>query len=424
MTMRLRTVVRSSSATILLPFLIGFVVFFLGDDLTAWITPHYWVSATGSAAFALPFVAAACAGAAAWEGARLTKGRVFDQAPVRGPVAVTLSLALPVLATGLLGILTALTLAALAADVPFGLPQPGILAAVVAVLVANILVGSIVGRVMPGVLAAPLALIGSFFANAYPASWNVFWLRHLVGGGLNSCCSIDTSVDGTALLGTITFTTSASAAALVLIRLRGKAIALVAAGACAGAGLTTAWLLVRDLGPDPVKSRATSELLCDGTGRYQICLWPEVEEPTRVRQDTRTAAEKLEQAGVAVPRTLTMAAHPQDGAGKLGIAPNARPQDIPSGLASAILPPPPACALEGQPYPAADAAAPIGAWLQVSAGAPESTIGTSFGPETARLLKRVRALPTKEQLAWYESNRKAMSTCGAKPPLTISGGRG
>ncbi|WP_031069384.1 DUF7224 domain-containing protein [Streptomyces sp. NRRL S-118] len=422
--MRLRTLVRSSSATVLLPLLIGFILLALGDDLTAWVTPHYWTSVTGSAAFALPFVAAACAGSAAWEGARLAKGQVFGHAPVRNPVAITLPLLLPVVAAGLLGILAALVTAAVAADVSFGLPQPGILAAVAAVLIANALVGSIIGRIMPGVLAAPLALIGSFVATAYPASWNVPWLRHLVGGGLSSCCSVDTSIDGRALLGTIVFTAGISAAALILIRFRGSVIPLTVAGVCFAGSLTGAWLLVRDLGSEAVQGRATSELACENTGRHQICLWPEVENAAQVRQDTSTAAEKLEQAGVPVPHTLTMAARPQPGAAKLGIAPDARPEEIPAGIASGLLPQPPTCALNGRPYPAGDAAVLMEAWLQTTAGTSMHTVKARFDPETVRLLQKLRALSPKQQLAWYERNHHAMSACDTKPQLNIPESRG
>lgn len=421
--MRLRTVVRSSSATALLPLLVGFVLLALGDDLTAWVTPHYWTSATGSAAFALPFIAAACAGSAAWEAARLAKGRVFEQAPVRGPLAITVMVLLPVLTTGLIALLAALAMAAIAADVPFGIPHLGILAVAAAVLLANTLVGSVIGRIMPGVLAAPLALIGSFFANAYPASWNVFWLRHLVGGGLNSCCSVDTSVDDKALLGTVIFTSGVSVAALVLVRLRGRAIPLAAAATCVAGSLSLAWLFVRDLGPEPTSPRTVSALVCETTGRYRICLWPEVDNPSRVRQDTRTAAENLERAGILVPRTLTMAAHPEPGATKLGITPTAQPEDIPGGIASGLLPQPPACALEGRPYPAGEATVAIEGWLQVSAGAPEGTVEARLDPQTARLLKQLREVPPKQQLAWYENNRQAMSACGPKPQLSTAGGR-
>ncbi|MFE5300690.1 hypothetical protein [Streptomyces sp. NPDC056632] len=421
--MRLRTVIRSSSATILLPFLVAFVLLALSDDLTDWVTPHYWASVTGSASFALAFIAAACAGSAAWEAARLAKGRVFDQAPVRSPLSITLTLLLPVLATGLLALLAAVTIAAIAADVPFGLPHPGILAADAAVLFASTLAGSVIGRIMPGVLAAPLALIGSFFANAYPASWNTYWMRHLVGGGLKNCCSIDTTIDTRALLGAAVFTTGVSAAALLLIRFRGRAVPLAVAAACVAGSLASAWLLVRDLGPDPVKARAVNELVCDDAGRYRICLWPEVNNPSQVRQDTRAAAQKLQQAGVPVPRTITMAARPAPNAMKLGISPTTRRQDIPRGIASGLLPQPPACAIEGRPYPAGDAVIPMEAWLQTTAGAAPVTVEAQLDPQAANLLKQLRQLPPDQQLAWYNHNRQAMSTCGTKPQLTVTEGR-
>ncbi|MFF7300589.1 hypothetical protein [Streptomyces sp. NPDC008265] len=421
--MRLRTLVRSSSATALLPLLVGFVLLVLGDNITAWVTPGYWTSATGSAAFALPFVAAACAACAAWEASRLSKARVFDQTPVRGPLSVTLTLLLPVLATGLLALMAALIIAAIAADVPFGLPQPGILAAAASVLLANALVGSVIGRIMPGVLAAPLALVGSFVANAYPASWSAFWPRHLVGGGLSNCCSIDTSVNVKALLGTIVFTTGVSGAALVLVRFRGRTTPLTVTAACVASGVALAWPLVRDIGPEPVQDRAVSELVCQDAGLYQVCLWPEIENTSHVRKNVRAAAEKLENIGVSVPRTLTMAARPENGDTKLGIDPAAGPEDIPLGIARGLLPEIPACAVEGHPYPAGAAAAAMEAWLEVGAGAPLSTVGSHLDPQTAGLLNQLYAQPRQEQLAWYEHNRQAMSACGTEPKLNIAEGR-
>lgn len=419
--MLLRTIVRSSSATILLPLLVGFVLLALGDDLSAWVTPRYWASATGKAVFALPFIAAACAASAAWEGARLTKGRVFEQAPVRGALGTTLPVLAPIVAMGMLGLLTALFMSAIAADVPLGLPHFGILAAAVAVLIANTLVGNIVGRVMPGVVAAPLALIGSFFVTAYPASWSVFWIRHLVGGGLSNCCSIDTSIDGSALLGTSLFAVGVSCAALAIIRFRGGALSLTLAGAFVAAGLGTSWLAVRDLGPDPVQDRAKGELICEDTGQIRVCLWPEVEKPEMVRRDSQVAVGKLKQAGVQVPHTLTMAAQPEPGASKLGIEANSPAEDIPGGVASGLLPNPPACAVNGEPYPAAVAAAPLEAWLHATAGVPAASLSGRFGPQDAALATRVRALPAGEQLAWFERNRTAMGSCSTPPQLDPRG---
>ncbi|MFE0778482.1 hypothetical protein [Streptomyces sp. NPDC058861] len=422
--MLLRTIVRSSSATVLLPLLIGFVFLALGDDLSAWVTPHYWPSATGSAAFALPFVSAACAAAAAWEGARLTKGRVFGQASVRGPVLIALPVLLPVLVMGLLGLFVALLTSAVAADVPPGLPHLGILAVLVAMLVANTLVGYIVGRVLPGVLAAPLALIGSFFVTAYPASWSIFWPRYLVGGGLSSCCSVDTTIDSRALAGAAVFAAAVSCAALVLIRFRGGAAPLAMAAALVGCGLGTSWAIVRDLGPEPLQSRATHALVCSDTEQPQVCLWPEVENAETVRQEARAATERLTKAGLRLPPTLTMAAQPDKGALKLGIAPDARTADIAGGVASGLLPQPPACALQGTPYPAGAAAGPLAAWLYATAGVPAETVAGRFGPQEGALAQQVRRLPRDKQLAWYEKNRAAMRSCNTPPHLGIPGAKG
>ncbi|MER5739798.1 hypothetical protein ACH4Q7_08605 [Streptomyces roseolus] len=422
--MLLRTVVRSSPATILLPLVAGFVFLALGDDLSAWVTPHYWPSATGSAAFALPFVAAACAAAAAWEGARLTKGHVFDQPTVRGPLAIAFPVLLPVLAMGLLGILVALLTSATAADVPLGLPDFGILAAVAAMLVAHTLVGYVLGRVLPRVLAAPVALIGSFFIGAYPASWSTIWLRYLVGGGLSNCCSIDTSVDPRALAGTIIFATAVAGAALLLIYRGGKAVPLTVACTLVAGGVFGTWLFARDLGADPLQARATDALVCDDTKQPKVCLWPEVENPQMVRREARVAAARLTTAGVHLPGTLTMAAHPEPGELKLGIAPDVSKAGIAEGVASGLLPSPPECALNGDPYPAAVAAGPLAAWLYATAGVPDEAVAGRFGTQEGSLAKKVRQLAPGKQLAWYQQNRAALASCHTPPPLKVSGGGG
>ncbi|WP_432093273.1 DUF7224 domain-containing protein [Streptomyces sp. bgisy100] len=420
--MLLRTVIRSSSATFLLPFLLGFVFVALGDDLSAWGTAHYWPSATGRATFALPFVSAACAGTAAWEGARLRRGRVFDQAPVRGPLAVTLPLLLPVAALGLLGMLAALVISAAAADVGSGLPHLGILLVAGGVLVANTLAGYLVGRVIPGVLAAPLALIGGFFFNAYPSAWSVFWLRHLVGGGLDSCCSVDATVDPRALWSAGVFATAVCLAAIAVIHFRGRSGALAMAVALMTVGFGLAAYIAKDLGPEPVRARADDALICQGGGRPRICLWPELDDRAMVQRETHKAVGRLEQAGVRVPGTLTMAAHPGAGAAKLGIPSNPQPGDIPGGVASGLLPEPPACALNGAPYPAGHALGPVAAWLHTTAGEPVSAVAGRFGQPDAALAQQVLRQPRAAQVAWFQRNVTAMRSCGTQPQLRIAEG--
>ncbi|MFJ3900364.1 hypothetical protein [Streptomyces sp. NPDC090025] len=140
-----------------------------------------------------------------------------------------------------------------------------------------------------------------------------------------------------------------------------------------------------------------------------------------VSRNVRIAAEKLRTAGIQTPRTLTMAAHPGPDASKLDIAPDAQAADIPGGVASGLLPEPPSCALNGEPYPAAAAAGPLTAWLYATAGVPSGTVAGDFATEEAALVEQVRALPAGKQLAWYQRNRKAMTVCGTPPRLGVTG---
>jgi len=418
--MPLRTLLRSSSATVVAPLLVGFVLLALDDDLTAWVTTGYWLSATGGASFALPFAATACAGIGAWEGTRLQRGRVFDQAPARSALAITFPVLLPAVAAGLLGMAAAVLMSATAAGVGPGLPHPGFVAVWVLVLGANTLVGYLLGCRFGPLIAVPLALIGAFIANAYPSSWHILWLRHLIGGGLSGCCAVDQSVDTRALWAATVFTAALCLAAALLIHHRASAAAVAAAVLVTAAGGGGAALVAYDLAADPVQARPETELVCRGD-RPRICLWPEVTDPRTVRDRTRQATIRLRDAGVAVPATLTMAAHPGEGAAKLAILPDDDPTEIPAGIASGLLPPIPACVEKGQPYPF-EASGPVGAWLSLTAGAQPRHLTGRVAPRDLALAQQVRAQPRPVQLRWYQTNLHALETCGTPARLRIPGG--
>ncbi|MEV7782843.1 hypothetical protein [Kitasatospora sp. NPDC088351] len=419
--MLLRTVLRTSAATRALPFLVGFVLVALGDDLTAWVTPAYGLSAAGHATFALPFVCAACAAAGAWEAGRLHRGRVFDHSPVRSPLTITAPVLLPVAVMGALGMAAALGSTALAGGTASGVPQPGVLAVWAGLLVANTLVGSIVGRVLASVLAVPLALISSFVLNAYPASFDEFWLRHLVGGGLSDCCSVDQVLDERAVLSALAFSGAVSAAAVLVIRRRGAPIALATGLAVTAGGIGLAAHLAQDLGPTPVLARPASALVCDGE-RPRICLWPELggARSGAVREEARRVVTTLASGGVPVPGVLTMAAQPGPGEAKFGIPTTARAADVMPGVVGGLVPRVPACALHGDSYPAGVAAGPVTAWLTAKAapGSAPHPAGGRFGEADVALAEQVLRLPPEAQLDWYQRNAEAMRRCDAPPALT------
>ncbi|WP_329487089.1 hypothetical protein OG618_10570 [Kitasatospora sp. NBC_01246] len=423
--MLLRTVLRTSAGLRALPFLVGFLLVALGDEITDWVTPAYGLSATGHASIALPFAGAACAAAGAWEGGRLHRGRVFDRSPVRSPLAITAPVLLPVVVMGGLGMAAAVGAAAAAGGTVAGTPQPGLFAAWAGLLLANTLVGSIVGRVLVPVVAVPLALVSSFVLNAYPASSTTYWLRHLVGGGLSDCCAVDQVLDQKAVLSALAFSGAVCAAAVLVIRYRGAPAALAVALAVTAGGITLATHLARGLGPEPVLDRPGTALVCDH-GRPRICLWPELgtARADLVRTEARRVVTTLAERGVPVPATLTMAARPGPGEAKLGVPTTARAQDVAPGVVGGLLPRTPDCARAGAPYPAGAAAGPVAAWLTAEAapdGAAPAARGR-FGAEDAALAGHLLRLPREAQLDWYRAATEALRHCDTAAPALPPGG--
>ncbi|MET7766547.1 hypothetical protein ABZS71_32885 [Streptomyces sp. NPDC005393] len=421
--MLLRTIVRVSSGTRLLPFLAGFIVIALSDNLSEWVTPHYWLSATGTATLALSFVGPACAGAGAWEGSRLRRARISDQNAVRSPLAIAFPLLLPAFVMGVVGMAAALLVSAAAADVGIGMPNPGILAVEAVLIAANTLVGFVMGRQWAPVIAVPVTLIASFVANAYPVSWSIVWIRHLVGGGLQDCCMLDQSLDVWALVSAGAFATGVCLSAAVLIQYRKAVPAIVAAAALLAAGFAGGAASAHGMGADPVTSRATSDLECDH-GRPRICLWPEMDRAGMVRAESRKAVERLRRAGVVVPATLTMADRPRSDETKLAIGPGISAVGVPTGVAAGLLPQSPACADNGEHYPGADAYGPVGAWLSLTARASPRSLTNRVSPPELALAQHVLKQSRQTQLAWYERNTRAMRSCNVRPQLGIDGSHG
>ncbi|WP_380284484.1 hypothetical protein [Kitasatospora purpeofusca] len=420
--MLLRTVLRVSAGTRMLPFLLGFVLVALGDELTAWVTPAYGLAAAGHASLALPFACAACAACGAWEGGRLQRGGVFGRSPVRSAPAITAPVLLPVAAMGGLGMAAALGTAVLAGGTVDGVPQPGLFAVWAGLLLANTLVGSVVGRVLAPVVAVPLALVSSFVLNAYPAAFDTYWPRHLVGGGLSDCCAVDQVLDGRAVAGSLVFSGAVCAAAVLLIRRRGTPLAVAAALAVTAGGVAAGGWTARDLGPEPVRARSAAALVCDD-GRPRVCLWPELggDRSAMVRTEVRQVAATLAGRGVAVPEGFTMAARPGPGEAKLGVPTDALARDVAPAVVGGLLPRAPDCARRGDPYPAAAAVGTATAWLTARAGpdgatVPPAGIGGRFTEEDAARAARLVRLPEETQLAWYRATATALADCGTLPP--------
>ncbi|MFI5831861.1 hypothetical protein ACIA6C_32165 [Streptomyces sp. NPDC051578] len=420
--MRLRTLLRSSSATLMLPLLAGFVVFLLNDTLALNATAGYGPSTVGQASYVLAFAAAACAGSAAWEGARLKRGQVFGRAPARGPLAIALPVLAPVWGMGMTGLAAALLISASAVGAPPAPSHLGMVGAQALLLAAATLTGYLAGCLLPGIAAAPIALTAGFCLTAFPVSMNSSWPRHLVAGAFSECCSVGSVIDPRAIWAPVAFATGVIAAALLLIHrstLRSRAVALLLVAAGTAAALPPAL----GLGYSPLTARDASELVCDTRDRPQVCLWPELATDSRVVSQTRVYAARLEQAGLRVPAVLTENRDPGPGEARFAVPSRPQAAEIALNLASAVMPGIPECARRTGTFPSYPARAPVMAWItSVALQTPPGP--EHLSPNEATLVQRVLHEPRERQLAWYESNRKALTTCDQPPRLELPGAAG
>ncbi|WP_052868662.1 DUF7224 domain-containing protein [Streptomyces niger] len=419
--MRWRTVLRSSSATWLAPLLAAFVAFLVRDDLVAGVTAGYWPSVFGAATFALPFVTPACAAAGAWEGSRIARGNVATWAPARGGLAIAWPLLLPVLALGLLGMAVAVAFTLTATAPAGGMPPLSVAAMWLVVLLANAMAGFLLGRKLPLVIAAPLALILSFVLTAYPATLEPLWLRHMVTGGVNGCCSLDQTINWRPVASATVLALAVILAAALALTATGKRAVRLAATGLLTVGLLGSGALAYGLPATPTTPRSTTALTCSGT-EPQVCVWPELSShlPTiqRVAADTR---QRLQHAGLNVPAKLTMAEHAGTGAQYIGSWEQATADNVRIGIAAGLLPAnPPACADRGE-FPGEVAFGPLGAWLSLTAGASKGEVAGRYGQQETALAARIRTAPAAQQRAWFQRNEPALHNCTTKPQLKLTG---
>ncbi|MFE3552545.1 hypothetical protein ACFXN2_28200 [Streptomyces kronopolitis] len=411
-----RTVLRSSSASWLAPLLAAFVALLLSDDLTAGVTHGYWPSALGAATFALPFVAPACATAGAWEGTRLTRGNVTHWAPTRSGLGIALPLLAPVLVLGIVGMAVAAAVTISTGRPDVGTPPVGMVLIWLVILTAHAMAGFLLGTRLPLVVATPLALILSFVLTAYPAALEPLWLRHMVTGGMGSCCSLDQTPSWRAAASAVVLALGViGAAVLALTVLRRRARTLLIGGALVAGLAGSAWL-AHGLPADPVTARPADQLECAGD-EPRVCLWPELAgHAAMVRENASDARHRLQRAGVTVPGELTMNEHPGNGALFIGAWPDPTPSEVRAGVGTALLPSgPPACAQSGSSFPGADAYGPTAAWLSLTAGAEQEVVAGHYGEKDGATAARVMRAPHGAQLAWYHRNGLALRDCTTHP---------
>ncbi|MFD3513631.1 hypothetical protein [Streptomyces sp. NPDC058657] len=349
----------------------------------------------------------------------MVQGRVAGWAPARSGFSVLLPLLLPVLAMGVFGMAVATYITVSAGQPSAAVPSPEILGMWLFVLTAHSMAGFLIGKYLPRVLAAPLALIASFLLTAYPAAFEPLWLRHLVTGGISTCCSLDQTLDWRGPASAASVALGVLAAVVLILAALPRVTRMLTAVVSMALGLTAGVLLAGGLSADPVKARSKSELQCE-SGNPRICIWPELSGDSEViRENAADARARLMRVGLAMPDTLTMDNKPGQGELFLGSWSKPTPTAIRSGVAHGLIPDgPPECWLAGSPFPGGAAFGPLASWATLTAGGDGAEMAVRYGQKDHALAVEVTKWPAPRQKEWFDHNRKSLDDCTTKPAVT------
>ncbi|MFE2040352.1 hypothetical protein ACFXAZ_05335 [Streptomyces sp. NPDC059477] len=397
-----RTVLRVSIAPrIGIPLILWLLLY--SGNVTELVTRGYWPSIAAQTTSLLVWTAPAVAACGAWEGLRLRRSQVLQQAPARTFGTVSLTALAPTLVVGTLAVVLALGLLLPQAE---GVPDrisTAVLALELLVITAHTAVGYVIGLSLPRLLAVPTALVGSFVWMAYPASMDVFWVRQLNATNLAECCALDQVPEPRSILAPLLVSVGLIVAAWLATTSRwGPRITAPVVLAVMVA--TAAWV-VRPLGYSAAESRSPALRTCSST-QPRVCLWPEQRRAaTDVVEWATDARTRLAAFGVATaPELSPRASTPSSNDVRALVALSALPQDIPK------------CAESGQ-WPGAVAAGPLSVWLTVTAGADVRIVASRYAPEDVETATRVREQPDPVQAAWFQRNAETVTGCDLQPDL-------
>ncbi|MBC9729973.1 hypothetical protein [Streptomyces sp. TRM68367] len=308
---------RANSAVLAAPLLLLIVVIYVFSDDVSRDLDGYWTAATAKAASALMFIAPVTAACAAWEVGRIRRARIGAGTPTRNGWQIAAAALAPVVLLGFLALAVALAGARLQMDSAPGWPDAGIIASTAVTLCAHIIVGYAVGLWLPAVASVPMVLVGDYLWHVYPPALQPLWLRHLTEPARGCCMNTDAAdvagIVGSALvaIGLAALAVAAVAGSRHTPRLghvpdsvpyTAYAVALVAAMATTAGSVS----LVDKLGPDAVRARSATDLVCVNPSGTRVCVWPE--HAPRLNETARTvstAVERLRLVGVPAPDVVT-----------------------------------------------------------------------------------------------------------------------
>lgn len=308
--MRLRTLVRTSSALPALPPAIVLVVLYYTsgtrEQIAFWPYPYAPTLVQQPIELMYAVTYAVVSAAAAWQGARLREAGVW-QAAAHRPAwqIITLTLA-PVVALGWLMFVTPVVMAFVQTPTwPTWDSLPPLLLGMV-LCCAHALIGFSIGRWIRPIIAAPVLMCLVFVVVAFPHSMNPPWLRHIMGE-YSAQLGFGESATLVSMVAQLLPTAGVAAAVALLWVGRWHLTVRVLLGTTLALAATTgAYALTRNWNFNPSLNAGQVTVVCSGQAP-KVCMPEQARDDLpEVSTEVRTTYAKLKTYGVVknVPKTV------------------------------------------------------------------------------------------------------------------------
>ncbi|MEU9122939.1 hypothetical protein AB0C96_24265 [Streptomyces sp. NPDC048506] len=375
----------------------------------------YWSTSISKASHLLFLVAPICAACGAWEGHRAKSARTHEGAPARSALRIAFNSLLPVFAAGATGMALAVLLLYPGSWFPFFSSITLLPAMWLVSIIGYSFGGYVLGLSLPNAVALPLAIAVSYMAMAYPPAMEPFWLRHLTGGGINNCCSVNQTLDIRAIMTPMILMGCVILACLLLVHLGRSILTVVMALTVISGGIYGGVAMVHHMTAIPGVDRSDSR--CEGNAP-QLCLFPEQEDKRQeILESARSTYQALRTAGLHPPGTLSTSGNPSPSV-RLDLDARTSTREMPLTIAGGMISHSlPRCAQDGS-YPGADAYKPLQAWLSLAGGMSAQELSRGgVDSEALALASSTRKLPKQDQLSWYRYNLASTYSCSTAPLL-------
>ena len=344
---------------------------------------------------------------------------------VRSRAGIVLDQIWPSFAVGLVVQVTAFLLVAQGTWGAPGGPRIDVLSTFAAIIFFHTAMGYMLGRLLPTPISVPAALFLSYVWLGFTWSSGYFPLRYLAGLAISGCCRADTQLNPAALVSASVFSVGSGfalifIAATVLRATRrsivrgvgrfGIAAVLIVASTVVGLSVATG------LWAYPAEARSRTQLVCNGT-RPEVCLFPEQDAPPHTSRSVLTSAyRQLTAIGVKLPPRIE--ASPDASTSetlKVAVMPVGSTDQLVYSFATSILQPTLFKVCSSPETLRPQNAEVIINWLTSEAalgvrgasGRPLTPYAASGGGGVHQLQK----LPVPQQVAWIETNLKALTDC-------------